>query len=50
MFSQGIRKHPEAAAKRAKAGRLWVEENFVRKDLASKMMAFVEKCAETRSR
>ena len=45
-----IRKHPEAAAKRAKAGRLWVEENFVRKDLASKMMAFVEKCAETRSR
>lgn len=41
-----IRSHPDAALERAKAGRTWVEENFVRKDLAQKMIAFVQECLE----
>ena len=45
-----IRSNPEAAQQRAKAGRIWVEENFVRKDLARRMIAFVEDCVERTQR
>lgn len=47
---QEIRQNPAAAAERAHAGRIWVEENFVRKDLARKMIAFVETCVESSQR
>ena len=43
---QKIRNEPEIARERAKAGRIWVEENFVRTELAKKMMDFVEECVE----
>ena len=45
-----IRSNPEAAQRRAKAGRIWVEENFVRRDLARRMIAFVEDCVERTQR
>ena len=35
--------HPAEAAKRAIAGRRWVEQGFVRDDLARKMAAFLER-------
>ncbi|MFP6654913.1 MAG: glycosyltransferase family 4 protein [Myxococcota bacterium] len=34
---------PEAAAKRAAAGRRWVEQDFIRDDLARKMARFLER-------
>jgi glycosyltransferase involved in cell wall biosynthesis len=37
--------HPEQAAERAKAGRRWVEESFIRDDLARKMLRFLERKA-----
>jgi glycosyltransferase involved in cell wall biosynthesis len=37
--------HPEQAAERAKAGRRWVEEGFIRNDLARKMLHFLERKA-----
>ena len=43
---QQIRNEPESARERAKAGSSWVEENFVRTELAMKMLDFVEKCVE----
>ena len=43
---QEIRNEPEVAEARAKAGRSWVEENFVRTELAKKMMNFIEECVE----
>ena len=43
---QEIRNEPEVAEARAKAGRSWVEENFVRTELAKKMMDFIEECVE----
>ena len=45
-----IRREPEAARERAEKGRIWVEENFVRRDLASKMIAFVEDSVERSQR
>ncbi|MFO0691464.1 MAG: glycosyltransferase family 4 protein [Myxococcota bacterium] len=35
--------HPDAAARRAAAGRRWVEAGFLRDDLARKMSAFLER-------
>ncbi|MEE3326121.1 MAG: glycosyltransferase family 4 protein [Myxococcota bacterium] len=45
-----IRREPEAARERAEKGRIWVEENFVRRDLADKMIAFVEDSVERSQR
>lgn len=40
-----VRSHPDEAAARARAGRAWVEENFVRDDLARHMASFLERVA-----
>ncbi|MFP6640583.1 MAG: glycosyltransferase family 4 protein, partial [Myxococcota bacterium] len=39
---QEIQEDPEAARVRAQAGRQWVENNFLRTDLAQRMIEFVE--------
>ena len=43
---QEIRNDPKKAKERAKEGRKWVEENFVRTELAMRMMNFIEECVE----
>ncbi|MCG8591153.1 MAG: glycosyltransferase family 4 protein [Proteobacteria bacterium] len=42
-----VRSDPAAARERARAGREWVDENFVRDDLARRMAAFVERVAQS---
>ena len=41
---------PEAAAKRAAAGRRWVEQDFIRDDLARKMASFLERILASSTR
>lgn len=41
--------HPEQAARRAEAGRRWVEAGFLRDDLARKMSAFLERVVRERA-
>ncbi len=38
--------HPEEAARRARAGSEWVRKNFVRDDLARRMLSFVQQSVE----
>jgi glycosyltransferase involved in cell wall biosynthesis len=38
-----LKRSPEAALERARAGRKWVEAGFVRNDLARRMLAFLER-------
>jgi glycosyltransferase involved in cell wall biosynthesis len=38
-----VLEHPEEAERRARAGREWVLKNFVRDELARRMMAFIER-------
>ncbi len=48
---KAVMKDPETAARRAAAGRRWVEDGFIRDDLARKMSAFMERVlAESKSR
>jgi hypothetical protein len=41
---------PEESARRAAAGRRWVEQGFIRDDLARKMARFLERTAATAAR
>jgi glycosyltransferase involved in cell wall biosynthesis len=41
-----VRDHPEEAARRARAGREWVMKDFVRDDLARRMLEFVGRVTE----
>lgn len=43
---EDVMKDPESARERAKAGRRWVDEGFVRDDLARRMMRFMEAVLE----
>jgi glycosyltransferase involved in cell wall biosynthesis len=46
---ENIMDHPAEAAKRAVAGRQWVEQGYIRDDLARKMAIFLERIlAESR--
>jgi len=38
-----IRRDPDAARERARAGRAWVEDGFIRDDLARRMLRFIER-------
>ena len=44
-----LQTHPDQANSRAERGRRWVLEQFIRDDLARKMMRFVEKIVEKRA-
>jgi len=44
-----VREHPAEARTRARAGRLWVEEGFLRDELARRMERFLERTVERAS-
>ncbi len=44
---ENVMDHPSEAAERALAGRRWVEEGYIRDDLARKMAVFLERVLET---
>ncbi|MHA7837645.1 MAG: glycosyltransferase, partial [bacterium] len=43
---ESVMENPAEAADRARAGRLWVEKDFVRDALARRMAAFLERTLE----
>ena len=47
---EDVMDRPEESARRAAAGRRWVEQGFIRDDLARKMARFLERTAATAAR